>query len=456
MSTLQVDLDLVRKYNEAGPRYTSYPPANIFTESFDNSALEASIQASNTIERPLSLYFHLPFCHSLCWFCGCNKIITRNPEQADDYLDYLEKEIELRAYQVMPGRKVVQLHYGGGTPTFFNAAQLRRLSNLTRKHFQFSERVEISIEIDPRTLMPDQPKILADQGFWRASLGIQDFNPQVQKAIHRIQPEALTRTAVESLRRAGFTSINVDLIYGLPHQTESSFAETLDRALSLDPDRFAVFNYAHVPWMIPAQKIIKEATLPSPETKLAMLKQITEKLTREDYQYIGLDHFARVDDELSKAQRDRSLQRNFQGYSTSAGVDIQAYGLSSISQNQTAYYQNEKDISLWKSRLDKGEVPTAKGYVLSRDDEIRRTVIMEIMCNLFLDFEEISRRFSIEFTDYFKRELTGLEQMVDDGLVKLSTNSLEITDTGRLLIRNIAMRFDAYFQKKSQRYSKTI
>ena len=456
MNTLEVDLDLVQQYNEAGPRYTSYPPANIFSESFDQSALEQSIQLSNTVDRPLSLYFHLPFCHSLCWFCGCNKVITRKPEAADEYLDYLAKEIELRSPEVSPDRKVVQLHYGGGTPTFFNVDQLSRLWDLIETNFAFSDDAELSIEIDPRTMRSDQPEALFKQGFRRASLGIQDFNPQVQKAVHRIQPEEMTRSTVDQLRDAGFTSINVDLIYGLPYQTAESFEETLERALALEPDRFAVFNYAHVPWMIPAQRIIKEDTLPEPATKLAMLKLITEKLTRENYHYIGLDHFARQKDELSLAQKSRTLQRNFQGYSTYAGVDIQAYGVSSISQNKTAYFQNEKDMGVWKERLDRGENPTAKAYVLSKDDEIRRHVIMEIMCNLYLDFDQVNQQFDIRFTEYFEKELITLKRMEDDGLIQVQEDHIVVTDMGRLLIRNIAMRFDAYHQGKQGQFSKTI
>ncbi|QXD26369.1 oxygen-independent coproporphyrinogen III oxidase [Opitutia bacterium ISCC 51] len=453
---MEVNLDLIQQYNEAGPRYTSYPPANIFSDSFDRNDLKSSIEASNTEDRPLSLYFHLPFCHSLCWFCGCNKIITHNPEAADEYLDYLEKEIKLRSEEISQERKVVQLHYGGGTPTFFNGDQLARLWSLIESNFNFSDDAELSIEIDPRTMQASQPELLFKQGFRRASLGIQDFNPQVQKAVHRIQPEEMTRSTVDQLRDAGFTSINVDLIYGLPYQTAKSFEETLSRALALNPDRFAIFNYAHVPWIVPAQRIIKEDTLPAPATKLAMLKLITETLTRESYHYIGLDHFAREEDELSVAQKRRTLQRNFQGYSTYAGVDIQAYGVSSISQNKTAYFQNEKDINVWKERLDKGDTPTAKAYVLTKDDEIRRYVILELMCNLFLDLDQVNELFSIEFNDYFADELNALSSMEQDGLVQVTNNSIEITDTGRLLIRNIAMRFDAFHKGAQGRFSKTI
>lgn len=456
MNTLEVDLDLIQQYNEAGPRYTSYPPANIFSEDFDSKTLDSSIQSSNTPERPLSLYFHLPFCHSLCWFCGCNKVITRKPEAADEYLDYLAKEIELRSQEISNDRKVVQLHYGGGTPTFFSAEQLTRLWNLIDNSFSFADDAELSIEIDPRTMQADQPKVLFDQGFQRASLGIQDFNPQVQKAVHRIQPEEMTRSTVDRLRNAGFTSINVDLIYGLPYQTAESFTETLDRALALEPDRFAVFNYAHVPWMVPAQRIIKEDTLPTPATKLEMLKLIAETLTRKNYHYIGLDHFARQEDELSVAQKRRTLQRNFQGYSTYAGVDIQAYGVSSISQNKTAYFQNEKDLDTWKKKLDQGSIPTSKAYVLSEDDQVRRHVIMEIMCNLYLSFDQVNEKFGIHFPDYFESELVELESLERDGLVQISDDSIEVTDIGRLLIRNIAMRFDTYRKGKSEQFSKTI
>jgi len=453
---LPVDLELVKKYNKPGPRYTSYPPANYFVESGLTEELSASIEASNRPERGISLYYHLPFCSSLCWFCGCNKIITTRQDLADRYIDYLVKEMELRKDQIDPQRLVRQLHYGGGTPTYFTADQLKRLGDEIHSRFTFADDAELSIEIDPRSLKPDQPSILHEQGFWRASLGIQDFNAQVQKAVHRVQPEDLTRRSVESLREAGFTSINIDLIYGLPYQTVESFTDTLERALSLKPDRFAIFNYAHVPWMIPAQRIIKEDTLPNPETKLGMLKLITETLTKHGYHYIGMDHFAIAEDELTRSQKAGTLQRNFQGYSTYAGLDIQAYGVSAISQNETAYYQNTKEMKDYEEGLDHGEWPLIKSYVLNNDDRIRRDVIMEIMCNLGLNFQRINERLGIDFKDYFKDALPKLQPMQDDGLLTLDSDAIHLTETGRLLVRNIAIVFDRFYQEQAKRYSKTI
>ncbi len=456
MSTLEVDLELIKKYNQPGPRYTSYPPANYFGTGQNEGELLKSISDSNREERDLSLYFHLPFCQSLCWFCGCNKIITTKQSGADSYIDYLEKEILLRKPHLNPSRKVAQLHYGGGTPTFFSADQLTRLGDIIFDNFTFSDNPEISIEIDPRSLTPDQPAVLRKQGFWRASLGLQDFNPIVQKAIHRIQPEKMTQNSVDWLRNAGFTSINVDLIYGLPHQTVKSFEETLDRAIALNPDRFAIFNYAHMPSIIPAQRIIDEAMMPEPEVKLDMLKLIIEKLSASGWVYVGMDHFARPEDELTIAQKEKTLQRNFQGYSTCAGIDIQAYGISSISQNETAYYQNHKKIEPWMNALDAGELPISRSYVLNNDDLIRRHVIMELMCNLELDYQGLSVELDIDFKDYFSSELLSLKSFEDDRLLKLNENSLQVTTTGRLLIRNIAMTFDRFSQNNKKLFSKTI
>ena len=340
---LEVDLALVRKYNVAGPRYTSYPPATKFTDGITWDQLRSKIEANNQSPRDLSLYFHIPFCETLCWFCGCTTVITLNHDKGRDYVDQLSREIATLAPLLHPERRVVQLHFGGGSPTFLRPDEIRRLGESIHRHFQFAPDIEASVEVDPRRLTRDHMVAFREIGFHRASMGVQDFDPKVQEAIHRIQPREMTQQAMDWMRELGFTSINVDLIYGLPEQTVSSFNRTLDSVLEMKPDRFAVFSYAHVPWIKPAQKIVESKALPTPETKLELLKLVIEKLTEAGhYVYIGMDHFAKPDDELAVAQRSKRLQRNFQGYSTRAGSDIYGFGMSSISQIQDAYWQNEK------------------------------------------------------------------------------------------------------------------
>ena len=457
MSGLTVDLSLVRKYNVPGPRYTSYPPATRFTEQVPARHLFDRVRASNETPRDLSLYFHLPFCQSLCWFCGCTTVITTEQRMSATYLSYLEKELALMAPLLNPGRKVVQLHFVGGTPTFFTPDELRRLGTLIRSRFNVSRDVEAGVEIDPRRVTRGHVQALRDIGCTRASIGVQDNNPQVQKAVHRIQPFAQTKMVVDWIRQAGFSSLNVDLIYGLPHQTPASFTATLEETLSLRPNRLAVFSYAHVPWVKPAQKILADKPLPSAEDKLQLLKLTIEKLTAEGYVYIGMDHFARADDELAVAQRQKTLQRNFQGYSTHGGADIYAFGLSSISQADGVYWQNLKDLPGYYSALDEGRSPMARGCILTEDDKIRRHTIMRLMCDLDLDFPALSRHLGIDFEQYFDRELKSLSDLEDDGLVQRTSRGLRVTDNGRLFIRNIAMRFDAYLAAGEQnRFSKTI
>lgn len=456
MSALRVDLDLIRKYDVPGPRYTSYPTAVQFTDAFSRDAVLADIRANNAAPRPLSLYFHLPFCETLCWFCGCTTVITGDNTRADGYLDHLARELELTAPLLHPDRRVVQMHFGGGTPNFFNPAQIRRLGELIARHFRFEPGAEGSVELDPRRLTAGHVQAFRDIGVTRASFGIQDFDAAVQQAVNRVQPRALSDQAAAWIRASGYESLNVDLIYGLPHQTPESFARTIELALELRPDRFAVFNYAHVPWMKPAQKIVERAVLPTPGTKLAMLKLVIETLTARGYVYIGMDHFAREDDELAVAQRAHTLQRNFQGYSTRAGADIYAFGMSSISQTPTHYRQNEKNLAAYYARLDAGELPVARACFLSRDDQIRREVIMRLMCDLALDFDALSRRLEIDFRACFARELEALAAPAADGLVTLHDRGLTATDTGRLLIRNLAMIFDAHLARSEKRFSRTI
>jgi len=451
------DVDLVRKYSIPGPRYTSYPTAPHFSETADARELLRDVKKPGAKGRALSLYVHLPFCETSCWFCGCTKVITRDRSSADRYLDYLEKEIALTAPLIEPGREVVQLHFGGGTPTFLTPEQLRRLGRMLRSAFRFSADCESGVEVDPRRLTRDHIEALREIGCNRASLGVQDNNPVVQEAINRIQPPEMTEQTIRWLREAGFTSINIDLIYGLPHQTVDSFAQTVEEVLALEPDRFAIFSYAHVPWIKPAQKIFDmRGNLPDQETKLAILQRATEQITSRGYVYIGMDHFAREDDELAAAQRAGTLQRNFQGYSTKAGTDIFALGMSSISQTEGTYRQNEKDLPAYYAALDAGRLPIARGYMLTDDDRIRRATIMQLMCNGRLDFQEMSDGLGIPFADYFSAEIAALAPMAADGLVEVGDHAITVTATGRFLLRNLAMCFDAYIAKNNARYSKTV
>ena len=459
MSGLHVDLALIRKYNVPGPRYTSYPPATAFHEGFDAAAARGEITASNREPRELSLYFHIPFCETLCWFCGCTTVITLDHARGRAYTDTLAREMDLVAPALHPGRRVVQVHWGGGTPTFLPPADIRRLGAAIRERFTIDPDVEAAVEVDPRRLTRDHVEALREAGFNRASLGVQDFDPEVQQAVHRIQPREMTAQTIRWLRDAGFRSLNVDLIYGLPHQTPASFERTLDEVLELNPDRFAIFNYAHVPWMKPSQRIFeKRAVMPAPETKLDILKLVTERLTGQaGYVYIGMDHFARPGDELAVAQSRRSLQRNFQGYSTRGGADIYGFGMSAISQTGDAYWQNLKELPRYEAAVAAGQFPVARGYRVTDDDRIRRTVVMEIMCNLGLDFAALGARLGIDMPAYFARELDHLADMEADGLVRRRADGLEITDLGRLLVRNIAMRFDAHTQRQQERrFSRTI
>jgi oxygen-independent coproporphyrinogen-3 oxidase len=458
MSMLKVDLDLVQKYNIAGPRYTSYPPATKFTDALIWPDLAERILENNRTERDLSLYYHIPFCETLCWFCGCTTVITLNHNQGETYLNYLEKEMGQMSTMLNPRRKVAQLHWGGGSPTFLSPDEIRRLGEIIHRHFTFSKELEAGVEIDPRRLNKDHVAALHEVGFNRASLGVQDFDPEVQQAVHRIQPKVMTEQVVAWVREAGFTSVNFDLIYGLPHQTVESFNRTLDDVLALQPDRLAVFSYAHVPWVKPAQKILEQKNLPTPEVKLQLLKNVIERLTQDNrYVYIGMDHFARPTDELALAQRRKQLQRNFQGYSTHAGADIYSFGMSAISQIPDAYWQNEKDLPKYYAALDAGRAPLARGYVVTDEDKIRRETIMRVMCDLSLDYAVMSQRLGLNFASHFERELESLAGFEADGLVHRFPTGLEVTDAGRLFIRNIAMCFDNTLAPASERkHSKTI
>jgi len=458
MKTLNVDLDLVRKYNVAGPRYTSYPPATKFVDTISWDQLSAKIADNNRTPRDLSVYFHIPFCETLCWFCGCTTVITLNHSQGMTYVEALGREVARMAPLLNKDRKAVQLHFGGGSPTFLRPDEIRRLGEIIHKHFTFAPDIEASVEVDPRRLTRDHLVALREIGFNRASMGVQDFNPKVQEAIHRIQPREMTQQAMDWMRELGYKSINLDLIYGLPFQTRDSFNETLDTVLTMKPDRLAVFSYAHVPWIKPSQKILEAKVLPTPESKLEVLKLVIERLTANDqYVYIGMDHFAKPTDELAVAQREKKLQRNFQGYSTRAGSDIYAFGMSGVSQVPDAYWQNEKELPKWQSAVDAGNVPLHKAYFVSDEDKIRRDTIMRVMCDLSLDFSAMSQKLGVNFEQHFAKELATLAPYETDGLVKRNATGLEVTDAGRLFIRNIAMCFDNTLAPAGERrHSKTI
>ncbi len=454
----EFDLELVRKYNVPGPRYTSYPTAPHFTETTTTETLVAAIRRDNEeARRPLSLYFHLPFCETLCWFCGCTTVITLKRDAASDYVDHLEKELALVQPLLNRDRRVAQMHFGGGTPTFLPPAVIRRLGQAIHSRFKFADDSENSVEIDPRRITRDHVRAFRELGCNRASMGVQDTNPEVQLAVHRLQPMDVTRQAFDWMRDEGYHSISLDLIFGLPHQTADSFARTIDDVLTLRPDRLAVFSYAHVPWIKPSQRIFeKQANLPSTEEKLKMLAAAVRKLAAAGMVYIGMDHFARADDELAVAQREGTLQRNFQGYSTHAGASIYGFGMSSISQTSDSYRQNLKELPEYQTALEAGRLPLERGLILSEEDRIRRQVIMRIMCDRRIDYADLSRRLGVDFAEKFAREIASLDDLAADGLLQRIPEGFAVTGVGALLIRIIAMRFDAYLEKGPRRFSKTV
>lgn len=451
-------LELVRKYNVPGPRYTSYPTAPQFSESFDRTALIHEIAVDNQSDRsPLSLYFHLPFCESLCWYCGCTTVITRRRASAAEYVGWLERELALTTPLLNPARRVTQLHFGGGTPTFLTPNDVNHLANLIHRHFKFAPDSENSVEVDPRRLSKAHVEAFRGLGCNRASLGVQDTNPQVQLAIHRWQPLAQTAQAMAWLRDGGFQSVSVDLIYGLPLQTAASFGKTLDEVIALQPDRLAVFSYAHVPWIKPAQKIFDDrGQLPDTEAKLAMLMIAVEKLTTAGYVQIGMDHFARPDDELAVALAVGTLHRNFQGYTTRAGASLYGFGMSSISQTDGSFHQNHKDLPDYIAALEAKRMPVERGYLLTADDRQRRTIISDIMCGRDLDFARLSLRLKTDFATAYAAELSSLGDLADDGLLVRHRDRIEITALGRLFLRIIAMRFDAHLARRPGGFSKTV
>ncbi|GGF54920.1 oxygen-independent coproporphyrinogen III oxidase [Alteromonas lipolytica] len=449
------DPALLNKYNINGPRYTSYPTALEFSGDVTEQTLLTAAQNSPT--QDLSLYVHVPFCHSLCYYCGCNKVVTRHAEKAERYLDYLALEIAQRA-KAFAHYKVKQLHLGGGSPSFFSAAQHRRLMALLTSAFSFSEAAECSIEIDPRTVDNQYISDLAEIGYRRISIGVQDTDFNVQQAINRIQSTSHIAGLVTHARTVGFESVNLDLIYGLPHQTEETFKSTLAAVKAMDPERVSLFSYAHLPERFAAQRKIKDEWLPSAELKLALMKQAMTTLSEVGYELIGMDHFAKANDELAIAQRNGELHRNFQGYTTRGELDLLGLGVSSISAVYNMYGQNPKTLNEYYAALDEHTDLTNKGVLLTRDDMLRRDVIMQLMCNLSLSICDIESQWDIDFNAYFADAIASLDPFIDDGLVSVTAQHIKVAPKARLLIRIISMSFDAYLarQMHKQRYSRVI
>lgn len=453
---LIVSRQLIQKYDTAGPRYTSYPTALEFHENFTEQTFLHHVELSNQRGGPLSLYFHLPFCDTVCFYCACNKIITKNRDHAAPYLENIYKELALKAALIDRNRAVTQLHWGGGTPTFISEQQMQDLMQETHRLFHIEDDADISIEIDPREANAKTIALLKKIGFNRISLGVQDFDPAVQKAINRIQSEAETLVIINAARQHQFRSISIDLIYGLPLQTVSGFNATLDKILIADPDRVSLFNYAHMPSLFKTQRQIRSEDLPSAEEKLSILQLSIDKLTRAGYQYIGMDHFAKPDDELSLAQQQKRLHRNFQGYATHAECDLLGFGITSIGKIGNTYMQNVKTLDGYKTLLADNNLPLLRGITLDGDDKLRRTIITRLICDFALNIVEIEQFYNIQFKTYFADVYPFLEQFSEDGLLQYTGQSMLVLPAGRLLVRNICMVFDKYSQQAKQRFSKVI
>ncbi len=456
---LILDDALIAKYDQSGPRYTSYPTAVQFHEGFTAEDYAAIATGTNASGRPLSLYFHIPFCDTICFYCACNKVATKDRSKGDEYLQRLYREIALQGKLFDRDRPVEQLHWGGGTPTFISHGEMRELMRVTGEHFHLldNDEGEYSIEIDPREATAETVAVLREIGFNRMSLGVQDFDPRVQKAVNRIQSEEETLAVLNAARTEGFRSISIDLIYGLPHQTRESFSATLDRVIEVGPDRLSVFNYAHLPQIFKPQRRIEVEELPPAETKLEILHMTASKLADAGYVYIGMDHFARPDDELAVAQREGTLYRNFQGYSTHANCDLIGMGITSIGSVGNCYAQNIKGLDEYYECIDAGRLPVFRGVELSKDDELRRDVITRLICHFALDFSAVEKQWNIDFKAYFETELNSLQNMVGDGLLVVSEEGIQVMPVGQMLIRNICMVFDAYLKdSKGQRFSKVI
>ncbi len=456
---VEFDGGLIRRLSQSGPRYTSYPTADRFSEQFGcKDYLQAVSHAQARGGRPpLSLYVHIPFCDTVCYYCGCNKIVTKNRDKAAIYLGYLRREIAMQGKLFAGANQVEQLHFGGGTPTYLSDAQMDDLMQHIRRWFVLAddEAGEYSIEVDPRSVSAERIHSLRRQGFNRISLGVQDFDDDVQKAVNRIQPEVATLDVIRAAREVGFRSVSIDLIYGLPKQTVMSINQTLDKVIAANPDRIAIYHYAHLPHLFKPQRRIHDDELPGPDAKLDMLALCIRRLNEAGYVYIGMDHFAKPDDELSIAQRQGRLHRNFQGYSTHAEADLVAVGVSAISSVGMCYSQNAKTLDDYYDRLDRGELPVVRGYTLSLDDVLRRFIIQMLMCNFELSIRSLEQAYPISFKDYFIRELEALREQAGLGLLTLDEDWITITLKGRLLIRNVCMVFDRHLHESRQLQSQT-
>ena len=456
------DADLIRRYDQSGPRYTSYPTAAQFHDGISASDYRKWATHSNEdpIPRPLSLYIHIPFCDTVCFYCACNKIVTGDHSKAAPYLQHVYRELELQAGLFDPDRHVEQLHWGGGTPTFLSSDQIRELMRVTGRNFQLlhNDSGEYSIEIDPRSVDFEKVRTLRDVGFNRMSVGVQDFNPAVQEAVNRTQSKELTREVIDTARDVGFRSINIDLMYGLPFQSVSSFSETLDKVIELAPERIAVYNYAHLPERFKPQRRISEADLPSSEEKLDILQQTISQMTDAGYVYIGMDHFAKPDDELAVAQRQGSLHRNFQGYSTHADCDLIGIGVTAIGKVCDNYTQNVRTLEEYYQRIDSGKLALERGVELEPDDLLRNEIITQLMCHFSLHIDALESEWKFDFASHFKSEIEDLKQLQQDGLLELEGKTLQILPAGRLLVRNICMVFDRYLRERdsSGGFSKVI
>lgn len=459
LDAIHWDAGLIRRYDQAGPRYTSYPTAVQFHDGIGATELLPALQGSREAKRPLSLYVHLPFCAHICYYCGCNKVITQDRRRALPYLERLEREIDLISQHLDPQQRVEQLHFGGGTPTFLSHDELRRLMGHLRQHFNLrdDDAGDYGIEIDPREADVSTMTLLRELGFNRVSFGVQDIEPDVQRAVNRLQSIEQTSTLIDAARTLGYRSINIDLIYGLPKQTPESFAHTVAAIIKLQPDRLSVFNYAHLPERFRPQRLIKAEELPAPTGKLAMLQNSIEQLTSAGYRYIGMDHFALPADELAMAQENGSMQRNFQGYTTHGYCDLIGLGVSSISQIGNLYAQNSSHLKQYEERLDAGKLAVFRGLLCNEDDRVRRAVIQKLICDFRLSFRDIENHFTLVFRDYFAGAWPALEQMHRDGLITLGEDAIDILPAGRLMARSVCMLFDRYTaQLGMQRFSRII
>ena len=454
------DPALLRRFDIPGPRYTSYPTADRFVEAFDIQAFEGWLarRGETPMNAPLSLYVHVPFCASVCYYCACNKVITRDQSRAEEYLDALEREAELVGSRLTGNRQVEQLHFGGGTPTFLNNDELRRLMAILTSRFPLTEKGEFSIEVDPRCTPPDKVAVLGELGFNRISVGVQDFDPAVQRAVNRLQSFEVTQATIDAARKGNFKSVNLDLIYGLPKQTRETFAKTLDKVMVLSPERIALYHYAHLPERFKPQRRIEAADLPSPQEKMGIMLDAIQRLTEAGYRYIGMDHFAKATDDLARAQSQGRLHRNFQGYTTRPDCDLIGLGVSAISKIGPTYSQNVRDLDEYYDRIRNGMLPTARGVLLDLDDLVRRSVIMALMCHFEVSKEAIETAHLIKFEDYFKRELAELKPFEEAGLVEVSPEWISVTPKGKLLVRAVAMCFDRYLRhdERIRKYSKIV